>query len=418
MLLLLTITALPLVSGLIGYDCGGEGFNITTLSLLDVADCDMDNIEPQKEEAYIQLMQLSDFDKTPAIQCKVEVDRTIYYCGMHSHVSIVQNGRREYLQEIGEHACKRLHDSGSFRIADAIVDGIVKNATNLRSVTLAGSAAVDADCTGTQYTDGYGNWENVVVQAILRITLKTFEMPVKRSTGQAILPSGAQCKLAHGYCLDSEGSETFWTPLTVDHCHFDRYDIIYEGLATKLSPKANQTTPTIYTVTTKDTTFALAKTTDFDICGYKLTQTEHPKLFILETTKGRTFQTRSKIAVDNLDIFLYVNSKFVYVEKHIKSQLTQLYRDIMEHKCVLEKQILQNALTLASIAPDEIAYRVMKEPGYTAVTSGEVIHIIKCIPVECKIRQTENCYNELPVTHRNTSHSCYQDLEYYQKPAR
>lgn len=41
----------------------------------------MEDIEPNKEEAYIQLMQLSNYDKTMVIQCKVEVDRTIYYCG-------------------------------------------------------------------------------------------------------------------------------------------------------------------------------------------------------------------------------------------------------------------------------------------------------------------------------------------------
>jgi len=74
--------------------------------------------------------------------------------------------------------------------------------------------------------------------------------------------------------------------------------------------------------------------------------------------------------VNNLDIFAYVNSKFVYVEKHIKNQLNKLYMYIMEHKCALEKQILQNALSLSSTAPDEMAFRVMKTTGYTAVTAG------------------------------------------------
>lgn len=109
-----------------------------------------------------------------------------------------------------------------------------------------------------------------------------------------------------------------------------------------------------------------------------------------------------KINVDILDIFTYVNSKFVYVEKHVKFQLTQFYRDVMTQQCSLEKQILENALSLASIAPDEIAYRIMKAPGYTAVTAGEVIYIIKCIPITCKVRSTELCYNELPVTHHNS----------------
>lgn len=94
MYLLSALVALPLVTGMVGYDCGGKGLNITILSLLDISTCDMKDLEPNKEETYIQLMQLSDYDKTMVTQCKVEVDRTIYYCGMHSHISMVNNGRR------------------------------------------------------------------------------------------------------------------------------------------------------------------------------------------------------------------------------------------------------------------------------------------------------------------------------------
>lgn len=87
-------------------------------------------------------------------------------------------------------------------------------------------------------------------------------------------------------------------------------------------------------ITAQDTT--LIRTSEFNLCGYKLIQTEHPKLLILETQKERTFRMRSKIAVDNLDIFSYMNFKFIYVEIHIKTKLTQLYRDIMEQKYVLK----------------------------------------------------------------------------------
>jgi len=54
---------------------------------------------------------------------------------------------------------------------------------------------------------------------------------------------------------------------------------------------------------TQETTFISAKTAEFSLCGYSMTQTEHPKLFILETQRGRTFKARSKISVKNLDIF-------------------------------------------------------------------------------------------------------------------
>ncbi|XP_076298672.1 uncharacterized protein LOC143217882 [Lasioglossum baleicum] len=38
-----------------------------------------------------------------------------------------------------------------------------------------------------------------------------------------------------------------------------------------------------------------------------------------------------------------------------------------------------------------------------SLVAGEVIHIIKCVAVDVKIRRTEDCYSELPVSHRNQS---------------
>ncbi|KYN15930.1 hypothetical protein ALC57_11822 [Trachymyrmex cornetzi] len=367
------------------------------ITVLDIGNCEVEDIEPITTDVYVQLLQFSDFDRTRVIQCKVEVDRTIFYCGMHSHVSIVHGGRRAYLHEMTVDKCKRVHETGSIDLGgrDGYIAGLKSNSTSSRSITLAGHASVDGRYSGTQYSDPYGTWDSMVVQATVKITLRHFEASIRRSSDEIILPSGLHCKVASGTCLDTDGGETFWSTISPDNCHFSHYDVLYEGKASKLT--------TVYTVTTRETTFAFTKTTEISLCGYTLSQTEHPKLFILETQRDRTFRVRSRISVDNLDIFAYVNSKFIYVEKHIKTQLTYLYWDILEQKCALEKQILQNALTLSSIAPDEMAYRIMKVPGYTAVTAGEVIHVIKCIPVECKIRHVESCFAELPATHGNRS---------------
>jgi len=168
-------------------------------------------------------------------------------------------------------------------------------------------------------------------------------------------------------------NKTFWPIVPQDSCQFDRYDVLYEGTATKLTPRSNHTMLTVFMITTQDTTFALAKTAEFNLCGYIMTQMKYPKLWnpvILETQRGRTFKVRSKISINNLDIFAYVNSKFVYVEKHIKTQLIKLYTNIMEQKCALKKQILQNALSLSSIAPNEIIFRIMKTSGYDSSRDG------------------------------------------------
>lgn len=124
--------------GLTGYDCTGEGLNITTLSLIDVGTCNTDDAEPVQEETYIQLMQSSDYDTVTVTQCKVETtvrytyDR-IYYCGMHSHVLVVQNGRKQYEIEIGQSSCARLHETGTISIGGAIVDRLIQNQTTAQS---------------------------------------------------------------------------------------------------------------------------------------------------------------------------------------------------------------------------------------------------------------------------------------------
>ncbi|KAG7196402.1 hypothetical protein KM043_018544, partial [Ampulex compressa] len=117
------------------------------------------------------------------------------------------------------------------------------------------------------------------------------------------------------------------------------------------SAHADVQLPQIYTLTTNDVTFALAKISETKICGYTLLRTEHPKLFILETEKDKSFATRKPVRIENLDMFAYMNSKFVYVERHIRTQMTTLYNNIMMQKCELERQVLKNALAIAALIP-------------------------------------------------------------------
>jgi len=181
-----------------------------------------------------------------------------------------------------------------------VVNRIVRNTTNRRSVMLTGRVIANGTCRGAQYTDGYGSWDNVVAQAIIKIILRTFRAAIKKTTNEIALSSGTRCVTSARTCTDSDGLEIYWAARTSDSCHFDQYDILYEGIASKLYPKTNGMSPTIYTVT-KNTIFALTKTNDFNLCGYVLLRIKHPKLLILETQRGHTFKTRTPISVDNLD---------------------------------------------------------------------------------------------------------------------
>jgi len=78
-----------------------------------------------------------------------------------------------------------------------------------------------------------------------------------------------------------------------------------------------------------------------------------------------------------------------------------MYKDLSKQKCDLETQVIKNLLTLVVLSPNDFAYVYMNGPGYMAHVLGEVIHLIKCIPVDVALTQPSKCYNELPVKYQN-----------------
>ena len=64
-------------------------------------------------------------------------------------------------------------------------------------------------------------------------------------------------------------------------------------------------------------------------CNIQIIRTEHPKLLIFEkSTDAMSLLHASYIVADkdivNFDLATYTNSKFVYVERHIETQINNL----------------------------------------------------------------------------------------------
>ncbi|CAD6226375.1 GSCOCG00011893001-RA-CDS [Cotesia congregata] len=150
--------------------------------------------------------------------------------------------------------------------------------------------------------------------------------------------------------------------------------------------------------------FALTTKGFYSNCRTLLIKTIHPKLFILDSEVSEFIPRNQGVSIKNIDLFTYVNAKFVYFEHHLKREMIILYNQLFQQQCELEKKVLLNALTTASIPPDEFAYQFMAQPGYIAHVAGEVIQIAKCITVEVRRRDTKECYHELPISRGNESY--------------
>ena len=61
--------------------------------------------------------------------------------------------------------------------------------------------------------------------------------------------------------------------------------------------------------------------------------TKHPKLLILEITPESSTLQNTKPLVENMDLFTYINSKFIYIERHIPNEVNKLYHDVSTQKC-------------------------------------------------------------------------------------
>jgi len=75
------------------------------------------------------------------------------------------------------------------------------------------------------------------------------------------------------------------------------------------------------------------------MCGHVLVQIEIINFWTIFDNKIFSKVYKPK----NLDIFTYINSKFVYVEKHISTQISQLYWNVLQQQCKFEQKILKNA---------------------------------------------------------------------------
>ena len=137
-------------------------------------------------------------------------------------------------------------------------------------------------------------------------------------------------------------------------------------------------------------------------------RTKHPKLLILETHKElQLFKTRNNL----FKIWIHLHTSIRYLYMHIKrviwNEVNKLYYGVLTQKCKVDQQVWKNTLILATLAPDEFAYPLMKGSGHMSIISGKVVHLIKCTSIEVRYRKMKECYLNLSIDRGNQT-SCFK----------
>ncbi|CAB0029960.1 unnamed protein product [Trichogramma brassicae] len=144
-----------------GYDCGAELTNVTTISLVDVGKCEKSRPELKNNTIRAQLVQLNDYGIATVKECRILIKRSVFYCGMHSHIAAVANGEVQYYKEITRDECDQLHATGSYVHQNLVINDILRNGSITTPHTFAGTTAEYGRGTGeSRYVDAYGTFHD------------------------------------------------------------------------------------------------------------------------------------------------------------------------------------------------------------------------------------------------------------------
>nr|QMP82321.1 glycoprotein [Coleopteran chu-related virus OKIAV151] len=400
---------LDMDNSIIGYDCNPNSLNYTRINLESVQDCDIKRKVVRSATEAIQLVQRVDEITVNAFICRVRITRHVMHCGAHGYTSMVTGGLVTYVYDLGRERCLKAISTGELCLfcyngsdKPLRLSGLQKKTTRRQPHNFAGWTDEYGWCGGAYYSDPIGSWHGVVVQGFVEIFLDETQVKASTTTNDIHLPSGLRCDLSKEGCTDDDIGEIYWKALSEDTCKPNGHLVLYEGMANvTYTDTKSDFTKSIISVYTDDTLFSLRILKPYSICGLEAFTTEHPKLVIIRKSSTGFWLTRSKQQTSNYDLFTYMNSKFVFVERNMQLNLEELYFQLQQQSCSLDKSQLNLLLALAYTDPLEFAYIKGGGPGYTATRVGEIMYLTKCTPVVVQYRKTEKCYHELPILFRN-----------------
>nr|AYP67533.1 glycoprotein [Canne point virus] len=388
-------------SALVGYDCSDSLANITAISSFSVTPCQEEAPAERHTLELVQVVQERGYSKVRVQSCLITRSSLIYHCGMHSHSSVGTLTVEEIIHPSRE-KCLSLHSHGSYETGSgAIITGIRVNATTQQSLTEMGSTSSSFSCKGASFTLNGQSFESAVMQSSYSFVLAEEWATVDLDTGMVRTSGGYAHLFRAGRAFDAGSGDMYWDAAGQKECSKTSYIVLYEGPASVYKNHAGQKT---IVVNGTSHAMALGLLGPSLVCHQHALATEHPKIFIIPKNVAQFgfYFEKSPIDPEDIDMFLYVNSKLVYLEQHVGKEITSVYHHFRRQMCEMRHQLLRHLTTIAVVAPEEFAWLYAQRPGVTAIIRGEIIYLMECQAVPVVIRKPPECFNELPVSYNNT----------------
>ena len=407
---------------LVGFDTAGRfsgnrKIAMKTISLLSVDPCD--RIRSQSYfppvEKPVQLLYRPAETPLEIIQCRIAVTVQVLHCSssiFRSDVYPADTLMDNQVIPVTDAQCRDMHTTGVFELKvydQSITITGIKHTPQTLKKTLVGVKKPNGGCTGGQINiDGILQTSKVVT---LKVSHQARQLEGKYSLNSGTIFVGDIVSFPLGVsfeqrCDSHRGCFTVARPEVVPQNRCQQLEQLLTGQGQLFVPnvgpaKISQGYLEILQVSSAtDSTMGTALTlTDSElICGILVRKTNIPRLFV------NFYEEGSLIKHELIDISRPKGNPYVFLDILTSSSnvylrgtlsISEQFDKVSFRLCELRRLALNNVLRdLLTAGPSPLLnYR----RGLLFVKKGSVAFIFVGLPIRARLRNTELCYNEIPV---------------------
>ena len=394
-------------TSILAYNCESENILITRVAAGYVAECKREPNKIMKRHIEIQIIQTKKVESIEVFHCHIEKLAIIHHCGHLSHSSIVQGGLSSTMIELSASECMQIQREKYFRYKGNTLNNIKPNSTQDFAITEAGEVQADGTCRGTNINQNGIYYKDAVMITNLKITMENYVTTMDTITRRIAFDDGTSCYATAGSCFTAKKGTSVWQYSLNKACSKTSRDVLYEGKAivtsTEKITESELHKGEIIIVENQQKLITLEITGATHLCFQIVYTTESDRIMVVTKNPvyGYYFEKNHQIIPQNIDLPLYMNMKIYYLAAEVKENLEELYNEIKYVSCTNKREAMLTKLRIARQNEITYSHLLTEEKGYMTVQQGNCLLSIKCEPVIVEIRETNNCYKNLPVVFNN-----------------
>ena len=380
------------------YDCGAPDAVHRPVSLLEPDSCsDIALTHGDPVNISVQVLQTGAALTVTAYRCSLTISREVTRCGFDS----ISYGTIITVLDKPVHftpqQCRTAQTFGTFVFEGQRIN-ITLNNEMIHSYYRYGNIDNKHNCQHTSFTSGGQFFSNSYELSIIRAVVSTVKGRYNPATGRIIFSNGLVGNYADKVIFDDSEGLFVWDTSAVK-CS-DKISEIYQGHAS-IQPKVNnthmgQTGDLVLVADEVESRYAgLVLKGPTRICGRMAfsTQLTGISLIILRPNDEKIAATYHH-PDELVSTHIQANLGFVHIQRALHTD--KRFAALQKMVCENERKILSGKLTM--IASDsKSALLDTYGPGHAITRAGAVAYITVCVPRLAKVRQTENCTQEIPV---------------------